>query len=229
MSYTKRIICLANSYKPPNGRCFAGREVLENGEFGAWIRPVSSRKTAEVSYNEYKYEDTTTPKLLDIIDVPLLKATPHNHQTENHLLDPTQWWKKSGEFQWKALENIRERPASIWIKGNHTTQGVNDCISEAEAATLASSLMLIKSEKFTVEIGASTWSGVTKKTYRASFNYEDTHYNFSLTDPRARDVFSREGRYELKEVYLCLSLTEPFDKDHRCHKLVAAILRNPLL
>ena len=32
MGYTKRIVCLANSRKPPSGRCVAGRETRARDE-----------------------------------------------------------------------------------------------------------------------------------------------------------------------------------------------------
>jgi hypothetical protein len=69
MSYVKRIVCLANSYKAPGGRCIAGKEL----DSGAWIRPISSRATCELQFPEYRYENWTGPKLLDIVDVPLLR------------------------------------------------------------------------------------------------------------------------------------------------------------
>ena len=65
MGYVKRIVCLANSYKPPDGRCIAGVEMLGNGEYGGWIRPVSARATAEVSFPECRYSTGQFPKLLD--------------------------------------------------------------------------------------------------------------------------------------------------------------------
>jgi len=90
MSYLKRIVCLANSYKT-GGLCIVGREIVQNG-FGNWVRPVSNRPTAEVSFLEYRYADNTSPRLLDIIDIPLLNPQPRQHQTENHVVDRTQRW-----------------------------------------------------------------------------------------------------------------------------------------
>lgn len=46
-----------------------------------------------------------------------------------------------------------------------------------------------------------------------------------MTDPAAKGAFEKkpDGRYPL-DAYLCVSLTEPYDKDKRCHKLAAAII-----
>jgi len=102
-------------------------------------------------------------------------------------------------------------------------------MSDVEAETLDSSLFLIKRKDFAVEVGTSTWDGKTKKTCRGKFDYKGTHYNFSLTDPVVRDAFSAkmEGDYPLNDVYLCVSLTEPAPQDGRCHKLVAAVIKDP--
>jgi hypothetical protein len=72
VAYVKRIVCLANSYKR-RGRCIPGREILANG-YGGWVRPVSERPKAEVALSECRYENNVIPKLLDVVDVPLLSA-----------------------------------------------------------------------------------------------------------------------------------------------------------
>jgi hypothetical protein len=228
MTYVKRIVCLANSYKPPNGRCIAGREVLANG-YGGWIRPVSERSTAEVSFSEYRYENNASPKLLDIVDVPLLSADPRHHQTENHIIDTASRWVKRGELPWNELVRLRDQPASLWINSHHTNAGCYDCISQEEAATIHDSLALIRPENFFVEVGRNYWTG--RKSYRGKFHYNGTHYNLSATDPIVRDAFAakQEGDYPWNDVYLCVSLTEPYEHDDRCHKLVAAIIGNPAL
>ena len=92
MAYTRQIVCLANSYKYPNGRCIAGKRTPA----GAWIRPVSPRPTHEVALDECRYADGTLPQLLDIVNVPLDEAEPHFHQSENHVLQVDGQWVKTG-------------------------------------------------------------------------------------------------------------------------------------
>lgn len=226
MATVKRIVCLANSFKI-GGNCIAGREVLGNRSYGPWIRPVGTSPTAEVTFDEYKYENNAIPKLLDIIDIPVSKPTPRNHQTENWLIDPRYWWAKVGELQWDELERLREHPSSLWINSDSTTTGVFNCISQSEAATLTHSLVLIKTKTFIVEVGSKTWEGRTSKTYRGNFMYKGTYYSLNVTDPVVTNLFASKepGNYELTNIYLSISLTEPWDKDnHRCHKLVAAVI-----
>ena len=79
--YVKTIVCLANSQKA-RGRCIAGKEVLEGGKCGGWVRPVSARPKAEVLLSECRYLDCAVPALLDILDVPLLRAIPANPQKD---------------------------------------------------------------------------------------------------------------------------------------------------
>ena len=198
------------------------------GAYGGWIRPVSARPTAEVCLSEYKYDDYTSPKLLDIVRIPLLKADPRHHQIENHVIDAARWVKQ-GELSWDALEPLRDQPISLWINGGHTSAGLNDCISHAEATTVHDSLLLIKPGNFAVEVGRNHWTG--RKSYRGKFEYNGTHHNLSVTDPIVRDAFAGEdeGDYPLNDSYLCVSLTEPYEHDDRCHKLIAAVIsKGPL-
>jgi hypothetical protein len=228
MPYNKTIVCLANSYKPPSGRCIAGREVLANG-YGGWIRPVSDRETAEVSFSEYRYENNQSPQLLDVIEIPFLRAQPAHHQTENHLIDATGRWAKKGQFPWNKLEAIRDRPASLWINSDSTSAGTYDRISQAEASTVHDSLVLVRPEDFSVEVGRNYWTG--RKSFRGAFRYNGTHHNLSVTDPVVRDAFGtkEEGHYPLTDVYLCISLTEPYEHDDKCHKLIAAVISHQSL
>ena len=90
---TKRIVCLANSRKM-SGRCIAGKELSPDGRPSGWIRPVSDRESEEVSEYERQYEDGSDPRVLDVIDVPVIQAKPKDYQQENWLLDPEYYWEK---------------------------------------------------------------------------------------------------------------------------------------
>jgi hypothetical protein len=228
--YVKTIVCLATSQKA-RGLCIAGKEVLAVGSYGGWIRPIGARPKAEVLPEECWYPDKTIPRPLDIVDVPLLEPAPVNPQTENQILDPGSPWRKRGVFRWDDLDQIRDHPPSLWLNNDHTQQGVNDCAAAQEAASFRRSLFLIRQANFTVEVGHKTWEGVRSRTFRGLFDYYGTYYNLSVTDPVVRNSLARkpEAQYIFADVYLCISLTEPYDEDGRCHKLVAAVIGNPPL
>jgi hypothetical protein len=76
----KRMVCLANSRKL-SGRCIAGR-VWDGKKAGDWVRPVSARSEEEVSEYEREYDYGSDPRVLDVIDVPVLEATPKHCQGE---------------------------------------------------------------------------------------------------------------------------------------------------
>src|SRR5258706_13588071 len=82
--YEVTILCLANSRKPPSGRCIAGKVYKHGATNARWIRPVSARLSHEVSEEERRYEGGPKAQLLDIISVPLREPSPMGHQVENH-------------------------------------------------------------------------------------------------------------------------------------------------
>ena len=51
-------------------------------------------------------------------------------------------------------------------------------------------------------------------------------YNFIVTDPEAEQGFlaRANGVYPLNNIHLCISLTEAYEGDRCCHKLMATIL-----
>lgn len=64
--------------------------------------------------------------------------------------------------------------------------------------------------------------------FRACFEYHGIAYKLSVTDPVVRERFDLEptGMYRIgsREQYLCVSLSEIFEGDGRCHKLVATVI-----
>src|SRR5690349_16723407 len=123
MTIVKRIVCLANSRKL-SGRCIAGIELAGTRRDG-WIRPVSDREHQEVSEHERQYDDGSDPKLLDIMDVPLIEARPKEYQRENWRLDPERYWERVGRLAWKDLRGLADPVGRLWIDGNHTSNGFN--------------------------------------------------------------------------------------------------------
>ena len=93
------------------------------------------------------------------------------------------------------------------------------------------SLFLLKMKTLIVEVSSSSWEGETWRTYKGKFDYNGVYYKFNLTDPIAVAAFAsrKEGDYPLRDIYICVSLTEAYKEDSRCHKLVAAIISNPPL
>jgi len=231
MSFVKKIVCLANSFKT-GGSCIAGREVLQTGAYGGWIRPVSGRPTAEISFQESWCTSNSSPRLLDVLEIHFLKAAPRGHQTENYEIDPSKRWVKQGVLPWSELGNLVEKPPTLWLNSDHTQSGLLNCVSHREAAKLIDSLVLIHRAHFTVNVSSSTWGGRTKKNYHGRFRYKGMNYGLKLTDPSVTNaaIFQNDGNYPLDNAYLCISLTEPWEIDNnRCHKLVASVITNPPL
>lgn len=151
MAVVKRIVCLANSRKP-GGRCVAGIEIDDEWQRVGWIRPVSDREDQAVADYEQQYQDKSLPCILDIVEVPLKKAQPHEHQQENWLLDGTQRWIKAGAASWEDLTQWGDYPKRLWINGYHTGPGLNNKIPNAVASELNSSLCLFKVEILMVHV-----------------------------------------------------------------------------
>jgi len=229
LAIIKRLLCLANS-KKNSGRCLAGREIVE-GVAGPWIRPVSARSTEEVSEDERQYEDGSDPRLLDVIDIPLLRHAPHACQTENWLLDPAYYWKLVRRADWHELLTHAENPNSLWVNGHKTYHGSNDEIPLPNADTLPRSLFLIHVGQVNLHVFAPSEAfGDTKRRVQAQFQHGAKSYALWVTDPSIEREYKVrcDGHYAIGESCLAVSLGEPFRKSNgmECrYKLVAAIIQ----
>ena len=141
MTIIRRIVCLANSRKL-SGRCLAGKE-FDRDEVSGWIRPVGAREHGEVSEYERQYEDGSDPRVLDVIDVPLLSPQPKDFQQENWLLDPNYYWGKTGRATWSDLMRLADHIEPLWIDGVNTYNGLNDKIPLDLIGAIRSSLRLL--------------------------------------------------------------------------------------
>ena len=226
MTMTKRIVCLANSRKL-SGRCIAGRELID-GSAGIWVRPVSDREHQEVSEYERQYEDGSDPKLLDIVDVPLLAHRPKDYQRENWLLDPQYYWRKVDECPWRDLQQVSEMGGTLWRNGYSTNNGRNDQIPLRQAREETSSLKLIYVDRLYLRVFAPGEAfGNSKRRVQGRFRFGGNVYALWITDPVIETAYLKRenGDYDLSECYLTISLGEPHN-DH-CYKLIAAIMERP--
>ena len=221
----KRILCLANSRKY-SGRCIAGKEILESGHPGGWIRPVSARENEEVSEYERQYEDGSDPRLLDVIDVPLLRALPKDYQQENWLLNPQYYWKKVRRLPRKDLvQFIDTVEQQLWTNGHSTYNGANDQVPLDIARSLRESLRLILIEDLTLSVFAPGEAfGNNKRRVQGRFHHSDTEYRLWVTDPSYERGYLQkpDDEYPIGRAFLTLSLGEPY-KGYS-YKLIAAII-----
>jgi hypothetical protein len=224
MATVKRIVCLANSRKL-NGRCVAGIE-LSGGRRVGWIRPVSAREHEEVSEYERQYEDGSDPRVLDIMDVPLLSPRPKGYQKENWLLDPDAYWVKIGRVAWGDLGAVADPVEPLWIDGHSTYNGQNDRIPLPFANTLVCSLRLVRVDQLALSVFKPGEAfGNPKRRVQGRFRHGGTEYRLWVTDPGyEREYLAKpDGDYEIGESFLSVSLGEPYND--ACYKLIAAIMQ----
>lgn len=223
MPTVKRIICLANSRKL-SGRCIAGRELI-GGRLGGWIRPVSDRDSEEVSEEERGYQNGEDPRVLDIIDIPVLERRPRSYQRENWLLNPRFYWTKVMSVDASRLVDCVDADGSLWLNGDSTKTGLNDRIALEAASNLTSSLTLARVPSLRLRVfrpGASF--GDDRRRVQAQFELAGEAYHLRVTDPvyERRFLAEPDGVHTLGASYLTISLGEPFEG--HVYKLVAAIV-----
>lgn len=225
MPYTKTIVCLANSRKPPSGRCIAGREVIDEG-FGDWIRPVSARPTREISEEERRYENGSEPSLLDVITIQMAEHVPEHHQRENHVIDDNYDWVKQGTIEWQNLLGaVEEHKGPLWLNESSSTYGLNDRVQDEDLDRLNRSLYLVRPVGLRLVVareGDEYGSG--RRRVRAQFELAGLTYTIVVTDPLIeRDYFARpDGDYPLADALICVSLGEVFRGF--AYKLAAAVI-----
>lgn len=206
------MVCLANSRKPPSGRCIAGKE-YEGAQKGRWIRPVSARPEREVSEEERRYENGKTAQLLDIITIPLDTHVPNRHQTENYVLADDYYWSKKGVATWNQIRGFADAyDADFWRDAESTHYGLNDKVPENVANNMQNSLKLVFLPNLRVEVrheeGYEGRPG--RKRVRARFELSGRQYLLAVTDPVAEEKFLMQGigTYNPGEAALCISLAD---------------------
>ncbi|MBM3494103.1 MAG: hypothetical protein FJX72_07260 [Armatimonadetes bacterium] len=218
MAEVKRVVCLADSRKDRH-RCVAGIEIADGRQVG-WIRLVTKHENGVVYERERRYEDGTEPRVLDIMDVPLLESRSMDWQPENWLLDTALPWRKVGHLDWKDLRELTDAAEPLWIDTDGETGCPSDRVRVSEGSGVPNSLRLIYLERLTLYVAVE----YSKLKTRGILEHAGARYSLVVTDPRYESAYQRqgEGRYEVGESFVTVSLGEPFKGD--CYKLIAAII-----
>ena len=222
MTYTKRLVCLANSWKK-GGACVAGIEWPPKTT-PTWVRPVSDREFEQLQWPEHAVAGRAI-RLLDVVDVPLKQHRPHSCQRENHLIDARERWRLVGTTTADKLLPLSQRRGPLWIDGHNTGEGKNDKIPETVADGLDSSLLLVVADEVIIRVIGKVSQRGEKTQVRLRFNLGRSEYDFSVTDPVAHQKYVDlpRGEHEVDHsIALCVSLSEP-SYGYR-YKLAAGVL-----
>ena len=228
VSYTKTIICLANSRKLA-GRCVAGKE-WDGRIPGSWCRPVSDRDRGELTAERWYYKSWRDPRLLDVMQVTLLDPRPSGCQIENHLIDTSVHWKFLGRICARQLVPGLSRVAGpLWVNGESTVCGRNDKVPAPVAERQPYSLVLVQPEHLNITIGMEgVDTEMPRRRVRGHFSLAGHDYSLSITDPVIEAELKPKpdgSSFELQKPILCISLSEKFVAQNACYKLIAGVVR----
>lgn len=210
---TIRFVCLANSIKE-GGRCLAGIELNNNNEpiIGIngpkWIRPICKTQHGKI-YTHW----VTHIKLLDIVEIePTGFPAKPSYQSEN-IFFKDEYLKVVGRFDRRRLHDLCDN--HYYIFGNW-----GKVLSTEEIVPLNHSLLLLHVSQFNITEKISP----DKKHLRLHFLYNETHYDFPITDPVFVQLYTNNADIliGIKNLYLCISIGINFHDWY--YKLVAGII-----
>ena len=234
------MVVLAKSYKP-GGRCIAGRRVEYTGDntvkVAGWVRPVANDNTGHgaLTAQMYLYEDGTETRVLDIVEIPVIRHFPIAGQPENYVIDDKRKWKKISSLNPDCIHQIAENVVDVWndpdaeshiVTANYDRRGL---ISQSLYLIKPSNLLITLSNEF------NDHKKCYKKIIVASFSYSGVKYeNISVTCPSTRRMltnqYPKEGREPVTislrngdNYVLCMSLSPRFGNDAHHYKLVATV------
>ncbi len=221
---TVDVICWANSRKH-SGRCVAGTRI----DGGGWVRPVGPGEEGILRPRDYRLNDGTEARVLDLIRIELSEPRPEPHQPENWLV---------GHRPWRLLARPAPRDLILSALRSHLIGGPALFGNEldrvpfsrfAEQSAVASLALVMPSDlRWLIRVPSPG-----KLQIRAVFALAGKEYRLSVTDPTSERTLGQLpegyppaqaiGMHADDQVVLIISLGEPFAVDDCCYKLVAAV------
>ena len=224
---TVEIICLANSRKR-QGRCLAGLRT----DGGGWVRLIGGGDGGALSAAEYRLPDGSEPKLLDVLQIGCAGTKPECHQPENQRIDRTRWQlsARPASLSVQTLLQTSQTKGPLLLGNFGDKRDYGQIILKPADA----SLVLIAPDDLLWQIKTSQRGN---RQTKAEFRLTRTPYCLSVTDPVWAQrlahlpvgVYSREaaGITASDRVLFTISLSEPFEWNNHCYKLVAGVIVLP--
>ncbi len=223
------ILVLASSRKV-NGRCIAGIRLDDDG---AWVRPITAERDGTLLLENCAIGGYW-PQVFDVVAVEL--AEPH----------PTAWHPEDwliADAEWELLERVDplEIRDDLAATVDHDARILENANRTVDAQVyrddpLDSSLVLVHPRSLAWNVERAPWGEIQ---YKAAFTVGDgwATYDWYVTDPEVepklhelglgRHERAQVGIDDAEDVFLTLSVSEPWDKRDTCSKLVAAAPRIP--
>jgi hypothetical protein len=214
------MLCLANSIKYGE-RCLAGIRL----DTGGWIRPVSDAEGSALVESQYTTAGDHIPSPLDTIEIKVKQQRPKYNQPENWVIADDDWRLITTELNKKQLLAI-----------NTAIQKQGDIIFNSDKFVSKHKLRESQIRRSLTLLSPDSPRFYSKRKRDRSkpytkFEFDNTQYNFSITDHSWREAVREEGDTALpstddieddKEILYTVSLAQSNDEG-ACYKLVAGV------
>lgn len=231
MQLTKKQLVILAKSRMGGGLCFAGREL---GGERAWVRitgGTGSRESAIQSY-ECQYHDGPEAQLLDVVDIAFKEKRPKEHQRENWLIDPNEYWSKCDTMLTEHLDALADDDEVLWYdnkkQAGSTVAGSMNRVPRKFAQNQTDSLRLLKVPDLCIKLCPPYT--LDKRQNRpklyARFSHRGKGYALNCTDVAMEYRYLRyksESSWNLGAAFVCISLAS-VDRGGHAYKLVAGVM-----
>lgn len=219
-----KIIILANSVKRSE-HCVAG--IDENGN---WIRPISNNGEGELTFEQIRFSDYSTPNMLDLVKIGLdINANNPSHPEDYYINGNT--WELLGRTPISEIDDLINNEHDLWFQAGERTDRISN--QHLLQRNTIDSICLIRVTNFILGLSTeyNSFNDYNKKKRMIYFNHHGRNFSFSLTDPVFGQVYCRnfpdvEQPERLiqfnQQSYFCISLTPALNGYH--YKIIASII-----